>query len=848
MFFIVAFRSAKVRTFAERKATLVLGWIDQVISRVSTLKQFEEVILNVRRLFSFGFVFCVIPLLSATCVFAQHGDKSAAIPDFLKGDRVPEGHDHQWNLGPTGAQGWMYTSGHETTEARQILITKVDKDAPADGVLEKDDVILGVGGSRFSYDPRTEFGKAITAAEASNGELAVEVFRKGETSTKTIQLEVLQGYSATAPFDCPKSQRIFHSGCDSLAKQMEDNPNSGNGIVRSLNTLALLSSGREEFMPIIKRQVKWAASYSDVEGKSLCCWFYGPINLLLAEYTLATGDKTYLPDLRRISLEICDGQSLVGSWGHRFAKHEGRLGGYGMMNAPGLPMMLSLVLAKKAGVDDQALDEAIQRSSRLVRFYVGKGCVPYGDHAPWIETHDDNGKNGIAALLFNALEEKEAAEYFSRMSVCSYGGERDLGHTGNFMNVLWGMPAVALSGPHASGAWMQEYGWYYDLARRFDGTFLHQGEAQAKNDRFHNWNSSGALLLAYAQPLRKLYVTGKTSVAPQVTVETAASLIEDGRGYSRRHKKETYADRTEEQLLTALASWSPVVRQRAANQLGKRKGNFDSQLEELMQGDLYSKLGACQALAKMGARAKPAVPTLQSFLKDDDLWLRINAAQALASSGPSGRVAIPELLEMLAEQPTEDDPRGMLQRYLCSVLFDRRSGMLKQSLADIDREKLYRAVRAGLENEDGRARSMFATVYNNLSYEEIKPLLPAIHRAIVEPAPSGIMFADGIRLSGLQLLAKHRIKEGIPLCSELIGVGRWGLAKRIPKCLDALEVYAGAAKSEVAELEALYKELASKPKKSEKNLKLLERIERLIDTINSDKSKPALRSLPKNEA
>ena len=143
-----------------------------------------------------------------------------------------------------------------------------------------------------------------------------------------------------------------------------------------------------------------------------------------------------------------------------------------MMNAPGLPIMLSLVLAKKAGVTDPEVAESIELSTRLMRFYTGKGSVPYGDHEPWIKAHDDNGKNGIAALLFNAMEEKESAEYFSRMSVCSYGGERDLGHTGNFFNIAWAMPSVSLSGPNASGAWMEEFSWYYDLARRWDGTFL----------------------------------------------------------------------------------------------------------------------------------------------------------------------------------------------------------------------------------------------------------------------------------------------------------------------------------------------------------------------------------------
>ena len=159
---------------------------------------------------------------------------------------------------------------------------------------------------------------------------------------------------------------------------MAKRPNS-NGIIRALNTLALLSSGDRKYLPLIKRQVKWAAKFSDTDGRLLSSWFYGPINLLLAEYTLATGDKTYVKDMRRISLEICSGQSHVGSWGHRFAQSDGRLKGYGMMNAPGLPIMLSLVLAKKAGVTDPEVAESIELSTRLMRFYT---CLLYTSPSP----------------------------------------------------------------------------------------------------------------------------------------------------------------------------------------------------------------------------------------------------------------------------------------------------------------------------------------------------------------------------------------------------------------------------------------------------------------------------------
>ena len=109
--------------------------------------------------------------------------------------------------------------------------------------------------------------------------------------------------------------------------------------------------------------------------------------MLLSEYQLATGDASFMPGLERLTLSSAKGQSIVGSWGHKFAGPDGRLVGYGMMNAPGVPLTISLIMARSAGIKDPAVDLAIERSSRLLRFYIGKGAVPYGDHHPWTQTH-----------------------------------------------------------------------------------------------------------------------------------------------------------------------------------------------------------------------------------------------------------------------------------------------------------------------------------------------------------------------------------------------------------------------------------------------------------------------------
>ena len=53
-----------------------------------------------------------------TLVFALNGlasiasalpnDKAIVIPDLTKGDKIPKGAKHDWNLGPTGLRGWMF--------------------------------------------------------------------------------------------------------------------------------------------------------------------------------------------------------------------------------------------------------------------------------------------------------------------------------------------------------------------------------------------------------------------------------------------------------------------------------------------------------------------------------------------------------------------------------------------------------------------------------------------------------------------------------------------------------------------------------------------------------------------
>ena len=781
-------------------------------------------------------------LLALTVVFAAHGSSSAV------------GAKHDWNLGATGLRGWIRSEKMVTSDAREITITKVENDSPADGVLAVGDSILGVGGKPFSYDPRTEMGKALTLAEseAGQGNLTLTRLRAGSSAEVVVKLPVLGSYSDTAPYDCPKSKLILEQGCKDLAKRMAKPSYAKelDPIPRSLNALALLASGDQSYLPLIKKESEWAANYK-TEG--MATWYYGYVMMFLSEYKIATGDDSVMPGLSRLALEAAHGQSAVGSWGHGFARPDGRLGGYGMMNSPGLPLTISLVMAREAGVKDPALDLAIERSAKLLRFYIGKGAIPYGDHHPWIENHEDNGKCGMAAVLFNLLGESKGAEFFSRMSVASHGAERDTGHTGNFFNMLWAMPGVAQSGSNATGAWMSEFGsWYFDLARGADGNFLHQGPPEPEEDSYAGWDCTGGYLLAYAMPLEKLYLTGKKPDAvPQLDAAAAQSLIVDGRGWNNKDRNSFYDALSDEQILERLGNWSPVVRERAAMALGRRKDAPVTPLIKMLDSpSLDARYGACQGLIFLRGRGAPSVDALQKTLSHEDLWLRIKAAEALAAIGAPATKVVPQLLELLARVDVKKDPRGMQQRYLSFALFDNE-GLLGRSLEGVDRPALYKAVRAGLKNQDGRARGSIGSVYRHLSLEEIKPLLPAIHEAIVEPAPSGEMFADGIRVEGLRLLSQHHIEEGInALVIYTRDQNPWASQERTPELMKILLTYGTHAKAAIPELTKIANYFEKDEKDFPPDLMRMkgESVRETIAAIESSTDSPELVRLKENKS
>ncbi len=762
------------------------------------------------------------------------------VPDLTEGGVRDQTHD--WTLGPTGARGWIYGTQGTTADARQILVTEVAQGSPAGGILEIGDVILGTNDGAFADDARIQFARAITRAEekAGGGALRLIRWRGGQTETVELKLAVLGSYAETAPYDCPKSARIFVQGCQAIAAAGLDRIS----IPNDLNALALLSSGEGQYRPVL---AGYARQVADFRAEEFAAWHYGYATLFLAEYVVATGDQSVMPGLRRLAKEIALGASSVGTWGHRFARPDGNLNGYGCMNQPGIVLTLALVNAREAGVNDPDVDRVIDRASRYLRWYVHKGAIPYGDHQPW-PGHEDNGKCSSAAVLFDLLGDGEATAFFARMSAAAYD-EREQGHTGNFFNVLWALPGVSRCGPLATGAYWKEQSWYYDLARGWDGRFGYQGSppGQEEHGKYKAWDCTGAYLLAFGLPLKSLLLTGKKpgAVSPLNGAEVN-EVLAAGRDAGPPGSSSGYASRTADELLAGLSSWSPAVRKRSARELARREGEFVPELRtQLTSTSRDARYGACEALGCLGTRADAAAPELRALLNDPDPWLQSLACAALPALGPEARKASVSDLLAMTVRVNPADPRRMAQRAASAALFSPYPGtrkprsILAESLEGVDRQLLYPAIRSVLENDDAAARGSLQRTYGTLTDDDLAELLPAIAKAVERMAPSNEMFADGIRLAGLDLLSRLHIREGMALCVTVMEPDRWGQGNRVPKCLEYLGRYGTHAREFLPQLREMRRQTLEKNRGNEQ-ARAVQSLDQAIATIDASTATPTL--------
>ena len=290
-------------------------------------------------------------LLALACLLGFTAGVQAMPPDLTTTNLALLNTVNNYSLGPTGLRGWMLSDsspnrgelGTITAGSWQILVVAVGTNTPASGLMASNDVILGLSTGAgtpvpvFTYsatnDFRKSFGWAIGAAEAGDGVLNLKRWRAGVITDVTLQLDLSNAaYSATAPYDCPKSASILSNAGNLIAdKPFAYNNGRENGYPGpQVLGLALLASGNTNYLAKVRTYARAIApanlslTYSappgggqpNGDGHSLDVWGWAYNGVFLAEYFLLTGDTNVLRGIQQFTLGLAQGQGRYGTMGH----------------------------------------------------------------------------------------------------------------------------------------------------------------------------------------------------------------------------------------------------------------------------------------------------------------------------------------------------------------------------------------------------------------------------------------------------------------------------------------------------------------------------------------------------
>ncbi len=788
-----------------------------------------------------------------TVLLAFATSARAAAPDLTAAGVIATiNRSATYNLGATGLRGWIYLSGGAgnthgadgtmTGESRQILVTVAS--APGNAVLAVDDVILGAMAANsgtvpvFTSDARKAFGAAIGDAEKTGaGTLRVKRWRAGTITDENISMTIMGDYTATAPYNCDKSQLILANARNKLVSLPNASilTNDWAGAINGLALLAGVPDGDPNFATVQTRLQTYARARATAgpQPVGLPIWDWAYSGLFLAEYYLATGDANVLPGINSYTLKLAQSQSINGTFGHgpSVLRPDGsgrRVGtGYGPVNAVGIVANIAIVMGKKALLAggqaiDPEIDGAMQRGSDFFAFYVNKGPIPYGEHEPFISGHSSNGKDPMCAVLFGLQTGRAAeTEYYSRMTIASYNG-REYGHTGQGFSYLWSAMGANMGGALAVAEYLKPVRWHLDLSRRTDGSFAYDGAEQfgggstsdgtyLGTSGYYGLNATASYLLTYSLPLQRLYITGKRDIpanpppltldAPTVAHAVAAASVQvDSPGF------------TTAQLITSLSDFDPVVRHYAAIELGKRtlSGTDLTTLRNMVTGtNANGRMGACQALGLL--KDSTALPTIVSRLDkttETDPWVRAKAASAIRSYTPATASTHRDtmLTAFTANATNPDvivwsDPIQMSNNFLSLALFGDAiygGGNIRDYTVGATKNLLYPAVQTGLKQPDSYSRSGASRFcFDKLPLADIQTLMPDFFKVIEIECLADRMWSADSRANGIKTLSKYKVSEGIPHALAMLDIPagfEWGSDTTLIAALNALAAYGDAAR------------------------------------------------------
>ena len=714
-------------------------------------------------------------------------------------------------FGPTGIKGQALPKWPK--KATSIHVISCEKGSPGYGKLKKGDIIIGIGNKNFTEHPLHAIANVIDEYEQGNKPLILSL-----QSGKKVALDLpkLGTYSKTAPYNCPKTDKIIQQTVEVLLKEKS----FGKSVTRT-GLLGLMATGEKKHLDIVAKYIR-SSKMLEVESikfdeylktgrgvYGMPGWNWGYNLIALGEYYLLTKDEIVLPAMQVYAIALANGQDSIGLWGHRMAVDDNfnRVPGYGIMNQTSLSSFMGMLFARKCGINDPVLDKAIAKTNAYVADHIYKGGFPYGVHGPTVNIFNNNGTSASAAICMSLLGNQNGTEYFSKICVPTHK-KLTYGHASHFFNPLWTPLGASFSGPEVIQRFFKKSLWYFNSKRHWNGGFVGQGRGGF---------FAGQALLTYCLPRKALFITGReANQSLWVKSKEADELI--------MMSQINYSQKTNDELFKMLKNPFPQIRVQVANEISKRlakiwqlggkkkpEDTITPRLKSLtMKGSTQEKIAALNCLGKGSnyvaeANAKFIAAVMNN--KREAIEVRLAAAAAIGS-GKCGLSAIPfynDILRLSLEKHSKPDPFGHVDTKVSRAL----SGLLKYIASVkstekqvIDKVLLYRVAKQFMKHKRQKVRQVGTKLLQDITLNEFHIIADELISCLENKDSTYHTYSAALNVNGIKVLAKLNIKEGLDFLEYGIfhGGGKWGFKYRA--LMSALPDYGANAKPYIPIFEA----------------------------------------------
>ena len=468
------------------------------------------------RFFQFSVFAC---LLLASAVLGQSVYKPKLV-------NSKSGEHHDFPLGVLEATGRLKDG------EKEIRVMDVGKGGAAETAgLKVGDRVMMVEGKTpdvFSTKtdtglagPQTLLGNSLDRKSASSKPiLSLRVRRESEQLNLSIDLPKSPSFSFSRPHACPKRKDYLAEIARHLVAVQEKNGRWKPGVGGDADVyttafcgLVLLANNDPAHLSSIKRGIEFVkkASIDSIDPADPKVgpknWQTAANGILLGEYQLATGDKTYFEELKKCCDLLAKRVTEKGTMGHHYSiPYSG--GGLIVIN---VQAHLAWALAEKCGhpIDEKAWKNSFSEVSKSLDRKTG--ALGYSSRAPG--SPDISARTGaMATALMVAGRDKNFANSLAE-SLVRLNGRMRHAHAMSSIGLIFGFSGIKVGSPRRYSEVMETWVPYLELSRLpRGGAAFFGGKRNIGGDQYLGLasigNASVGMILASAED--RLFMHGGT--------------------------------------------------------------------------------------------------------------------------------------------------------------------------------------------------------------------------------------------------------------------------------------------------------------------------------------------------